>query len=129
MKKTFEVQGVDLTNLYGIGDKNILFLETQFPLKLNVRGNNIYCQGLKKDINNFDIVLTQMIDSIKKNSLEFFNTHGLPNKKLENWKFTSSRNFKNFSDPSTNSQNSVEFKADELSLVFINGILRLMLKL
>ena len=58
MKKTFEVQGVDLTNLYGIGDKNILFLETQFPLKLNVRGNNIYCQGLKKDINNFDIVLT-----------------------------------------------------------------------
>ena len=66
MKKTFEVQGVDLTNLYGIGDKNILFLETQFPLKLNVRGNNIYCQGLKKDINNFDIVLTQMIDSIKK---------------------------------------------------------------
>ena len=66
MKKTFEVQGVDLTNLYGIGDKNILFLETQFPLKLNVRGNNIYCQGLKKDINSFDIVLTKMIDSIKK---------------------------------------------------------------
>ena len=64
-----------------------------------------------------------MIDSIKKNSLEFFNKHGLPNKKLENWKFTSSRNFKNFSDPSTNNQNSVEFEADELSLVFINGIL------
>ena len=64
-----------------------------------------------------------MIDSIKKNSLEFFNTHGLPSKKLENWKFTSSRNFKNFSDPLINSQNSVEFEADELSLVFINGIL------
>ena len=66
MKKAFEVQGIDLTNLYGIGDKNILFLETQLPLKLNIRGNSIYCQGLKKDINHFDMVLTQMIDSIKK---------------------------------------------------------------
>ena len=66
MKKTFEVKGVDLTNLYGVGDKNILFLESQLPLKLNIRGNNIFCQGLKKDINHFDSVLSQMIDSIKK---------------------------------------------------------------
>lgn len=66
MKKTFEVKGVDLTSLYGVGDKNILFLERQLPLKLNIRGNNIFCQGLKKDINHFDSVLSQMIDSIKK---------------------------------------------------------------
>ena len=66
MKKTFEVKGVDLTNLYGVGDKNILFLESQLPLKLNIRGNNIFCQGLKKDINHFDSVLSQMIASIKK---------------------------------------------------------------
>ena len=66
MKKTFEIKGVDLTSLYGVGDKNILFLEKQLPLQLNVRGNNIFCQGLKKDINHFDSVLNQMIDSIKK---------------------------------------------------------------
>ena len=54
MKKTFEIKGVDLTSLYGVGDKNILFLEKQLPLQLNVRGNNIFCQGLKKDINHFD---------------------------------------------------------------------------
>ena len=64
-----------------------------------------------------------MINSIKKNSLEFFNTHGLPSKKLENWKFTSSRNFKNFSEPLSNNQESIDFETDELSLVFINGIL------
>jgi len=64
-----------------------------------------------------------MIDSIKKNSLEFFNTNGLPSKKLENWKFTSSRNFKNFSEPLSNYQESVDFDTDELSLVFINGVL------
>ena len=64
-----------------------------------------------------------MIDSIKKNSLEFFNTYGLPSKKLENWKFTSSRNFKNFSEPLSNHRESVDFDTDELSLVFINGVL------
>ena len=64
-----------------------------------------------------------MIDSIKKNSLEFFNTNGLPSKKLENWKFTSSRNFKNFSEPLSNHRESVDFDTDELSLVFINGVL------
>ena len=26
MKKTFEIKGVDLTSLYGVGDKNIIFL-------------------------------------------------------------------------------------------------------
>jgi len=64
-----------------------------------------------------------MIDSIKKNSLEFFNTNGLPSRKLENWKFTSSRNFKNFSEPLSNHQEIVDFDTDELSLVFINGVL------
>ena len=59
IKKTFEIKGVDLTSLYGVGDKNIIFLEKQLPLQLNVRGNNIFCQGLKKDINHFDSVLNQ----------------------------------------------------------------------
>ena len=64
-----------------------------------------------------------MIDIIKKNSLEFFNSKGLPSRKLENWKFTSSRNFKNFSEPFSNNQHSIDFETDELSLVFINGVL------
>ena len=55
--------------------------------------------------------------------MEFFNTNGLPSRKLENWKFTSSRNFKNFSEPLSNHQESVDFDTDELSLIFINGVL------
>ena len=66
MKKTFEIKGIDLTSLYGVGDKNISFLEKKLPLTVNVRGNSIFCQGLKKDIVHFDLVLSQMIDSIKK---------------------------------------------------------------
>ena len=65
-----------------------------------------------------------MIDSIKKNSLEFFNANGLPSKKLENWKFTSSKNFKNFNKSSFKAENQ-KIESDELSIVFINGILDL----
>ena len=32
MKKTFEIKGVDLTSLYGVGDKNIIFLENKLNL-------------------------------------------------------------------------------------------------
>ena len=64
-----------------------------------------------------------MIDSIKKNSLEFFNTNGLPNKKLENWKFTSSKNFKNFSK-SSSIDRIQKIESDELSIVFVNGTLK-----
>ena len=63
-----------------------------------------------------------MIDSIKKSSLEFFNTNGLPSKKLENWKFTSSKNFKNF-NKSLSSDKVEKIESDELSIVFINGVL------
>ena len=63
-----------------------------------------------------------MIDSIKKSSLEFFNTNGLPSKKLENWKFTSSKNFKNFNKSSSKAEKQ-KIESDELSIVFINGVL------
>ena len=64
-----------------------------------------------------------MIDLIKKNSLEFFKKNGLPNKKLENWKFTSSKNFKNFDKSSASNEHSVELNNDEGSLIFINGVI------
>jgi len=63
-----------------------------------------------------------MIDSIKKSSLEFFNTNGLPSKKLENWKFTSSKNLKNF-NKSLSLDEIKKIESDELSIVFINGVL------
>ena len=66
MKKTFEIKGVDLTELYGIGDQNILFLEKSLPLNINIRGNSIFCQGLKKDLEHFSVILGHMVDSIKK---------------------------------------------------------------
>jgi Fe-S cluster assembly protein SufD len=63
-----------------------------------------------------------MINLIKKNSLEFFNANGLPSKKLENWKFTSSKNFKSFNKSSSSIKNQ-KIESDELSIVFVNGVL------
>ena len=66
MKKTFEIKGVDLISLYGISDQNIVFIEKNLPINIDIRGDNLFCQGLKKDIDNFSIVLSHMIESVKK---------------------------------------------------------------
>jgi len=66
MKKIFEIKGVDLISLYGISDKNIVFIEKNLPINIDIRGDNLFCQGLKKDIDNFSIVLSHMIESVKK---------------------------------------------------------------
>ena len=66
MKKTFEIKGVDLISLYGISDQNIIFIEKNLPINIDIRGDNLFCQGLKKDIDNFSIVLSHMIESVKK---------------------------------------------------------------
>ena len=66
MQKKFEIKGVDLTELYGIGDQNILFLKKSLPLNINIRGNSLFCQGLKKDLDYFSVILGHMVDSIKK---------------------------------------------------------------
>ena len=66
MKKTFEIKGVDLISLYGISDQNIIFIEKNLPINIDIRGDNLFCQGLKKDIDDFSIVLSHMIESVKK---------------------------------------------------------------
>ena len=66
MKKTFEIKGIDLISLYGISDQNIVFIEKNLPINIDIRGDNLFCQGLKKDIDDFSIVLSHMIESVKK---------------------------------------------------------------
>ena len=66
MKKTFEIKGIDLISLYGISDQNITFIEQYLPVNIDIRGDNLFCKGLKKDIENFSVVLSHMIESVKK---------------------------------------------------------------
>ena len=62
-----------------------------------------------------------MIDTLKKTSLEFFHKQGYPTKKLENWKFTSSKNFKKFSKKEISDISIANISTDETTLLFING--------
>ena len=48
MKKTFEIKGIDLISLYGISDQNITFIEQSLPVNIDIRGDNLFCKGLKK---------------------------------------------------------------------------------
>ena len=66
MKKTFEIKGIDLISLYGISDQNITFIEQSLPVNIDIRGDNLFCKGLKKDIEDFSVVLSHMIESVKK---------------------------------------------------------------
>ena len=66
MKKTFEIKGIDLISLYGISDQNITFIEQYLPVNIDIRGDNLFCKGLKKDIEDFSVVLSHMIESVKK---------------------------------------------------------------
>ena len=66
MKKTFEIKGIDLISLYGVSDQNITFIEQYLPVNIDIRGDNLFCKGLKKDIEDFSVVLSHMIESVKK---------------------------------------------------------------
>ena len=66
MKKTFEIKGIDLISLYGISDQNITFIEQYLPVNIDICGDNLFCKGLKKDIEDFSVVLSHMIESVKK---------------------------------------------------------------
>lgn len=62
-----------------------------------------------------------MIDILKKTSSDFFNKQGYPSKKLENWKFTSSKNLIKFVKQDSPDIVSRKIKTDESTLLFING--------
>ena len=66
MKKTFEIKGIDLISLHGISDQNITFIEQYLPVSIDIRGDSLFCKGLKKDIEDFSVVLSHMIESVKK---------------------------------------------------------------
>ena len=62
-----------------------------------------------------------MIDILKKTSSDFFNKQGYPSKKLENWKFTSSKNLIKFDKQDSPDIVSRKIETDESTLLFING--------
>ena len=66
MKKTIELKGVDLQSLLGAGDMHLRLIESTFPGKIIVRGNNIHLDGVDKDINIVHDVIHEMMQTLNR---------------------------------------------------------------
>ena len=54
--------GTELVNIFGVNDKNLNFLKSQFPnSKINLRGNIVYLEGPKEDIQNATSIIDELL--------------------------------------------------------------------
>ena len=54
--------GTELVNIFGVNDKNLNFLKSQFPnSKINLRGNIVYLEGSKEDIQNATSIIDELL--------------------------------------------------------------------
>jgi phosphate starvation-inducible PhoH-like protein len=54
--------GTELVNIFGVNDQNLNFLKSQFPnSKINLRGNIVYLEGSKEDIQNAISIIDELL--------------------------------------------------------------------
>jgi len=54
--------GTELVNIFGVNDKNLNFLKSQFPnSKINLRGNIVYLEGSIEDIQNATSIIDELL--------------------------------------------------------------------
>ena len=54
--------GTELVNIFGVIDQNLNFLKSQFPnSKINLRGNIVYLEGSKQDIQNVTSIIDELL--------------------------------------------------------------------
>ena len=62
-----------------------------------------------------------MLKKIQKHSHARFEQLGYPSKKLENWKFSSSKHLKKYDSTNSGKDISIDRYGDEYTLCFVNG--------
>ena len=62
-----------------------------------------------------------MLKKIQKHSHARFEELGYPSKKLENWKFSSSKHLKKYDSSNSGKNISIDHRGDEYTLCFVNG--------
>jgi len=54
--------GTELVNIFGVNDQNLNFLKSQFPnSKINLKGNIVYLEGSKEDIQNVISIIDELL--------------------------------------------------------------------
>ena len=64
MKKTFQLKDIDPMIFSGAGDENIKIIEDYFNSKIVLRGNSLIVDGLKKEINEIELLVENIIYTI-----------------------------------------------------------------
>ena len=64
MKKTFKLKDIDPMVFSGAGDKNIKVIESHFNSTIVLRGNNLIVDGLKKEINDIELLVENITYTI-----------------------------------------------------------------
>ena len=64
MKKTFKLKDIDPMVFSGAGDKNIKVIESHFNSTIVLRGNNLIVDGLKKEINDIELLIENITYTI-----------------------------------------------------------------
>ena len=60
--------GTELVNIFGVNDQNLNFLKSQFPnSKINLRGNIVYLEGSKEDIQNATSIIDELLSMSSQN--------------------------------------------------------------
>ena len=64
MKKTFKLKDIDPIIFSGARDENIKIIENSFNSKIVLRGNNLIVDGLKKEINEIELLIENIMYTI-----------------------------------------------------------------
>ena len=64
MKKTFKLKDIDPMVFSGAGDKNIKVIESHFNSTIVLRGKNLIVDGLKKEINDIELLIENITYTI-----------------------------------------------------------------
>ena len=64
MKKTFQLKDIDPMIFSVARDENIKIIENYFNSKIVLRGNNLIIDGLKKEINEIELLIENIMYTI-----------------------------------------------------------------
>ena len=84
MKKTFKLKDIDPMVFSGAGDKNIKVIENHFNSKIVLRGNSLIVDGLKKEINDIELLIENITYTI--NNKGFIDSKDIRNSTYSNVK-------------------------------------------
>tara|TARA_B100000029_G_scaffold516441_1_gene629860 strand:- start:904 stop:1863 length:960 start_codon:yes stop_codon:yes gene_type:complete len=66
MKKTIELQGIDPMLFAGADDDNMKIIESNFNSQIVLRGNNLFIEGKRKEIEKIELLVNDIIFTINK---------------------------------------------------------------